>query len=73
MRSSIRTSSRPTQDGIVSMTDVLIAAKLVARRARRTAAKFPALRRVGVAMKDGVKPMEQYEDEMKSVRASLSE
>jgi HD-like signal output (HDOD) protein len=60
------------QDGVVSMTDVLIAAKLLAR-GETDGAKFPALRRVGVAIKDGVKPMDQYEEELKSVRASLSE
>ena len=60
------------QEGAVSITDVLIAAKLLAR-GETDGAKFPALRRVGVAMKDGVKPMEQYQEELKSVRASLSE
>lgn len=60
------------QDGAVSMTDVLIAAKLLAR-GEADGARFPALRRVGVAMKDGARPMEQYEEEVKSVRASLSE
>ena len=60
------------QEGEVSITDVLIAAKLLAR-GETDGAKFPALRRVGVAMKDGTKPMEQYEEEIKSVRASLSE
>ena len=60
------------QDGDVSLTDVLIAAKLLAK-GETDGAKFPALRRVGVAAKDGVRPMEQYEEELKSVRASLSE
>jgi HD-like signal output (HDOD) protein len=60
------------QEGEVSMTDVLIAAKLMAR-GETDGAKYPALRRVGVALKDGVNPMEQYGDEVKSVRASLSE
>lgn len=60
------------QDGDVSMTDVLIAAKLLAR-GETDGARFPALRRVGVAIKDGARPMEQYEEELKSVRASLSE
>ena len=60
------------QDGDVSLTDVLIAAKLLAK-GETDGAKYPALRRVGVAMKDGAKPMEQYEEEIKSVRASLSE
>jgi hypothetical protein len=35
--------------------------------------KFPALRRVGVAAQDGVQPMEQHAEELRSVRASLSE
>jgi HD-like signal output (HDOD) protein len=59
-------------EGAVSMTDVLIAAKLLAK-GETDGAKFPALRRVGVAEKDGGLPMEQYEEELKSVRASLSE
>jgi HD-like signal output (HDOD) protein len=60
------------QDGIVSMTDVLIAAKLLAK-GETDGSKFPALRRVGVAAKDGILPMSQYAEELKSVRASLSE
>lgn len=60
------------QDGAVSLTDVLIAAKLLAR-GKTDGAKFPALRRVGVAEKDGLLPMEQYAEELRGVRASLSE
>jgi HD-like signal output (HDOD) protein len=60
------------QDGDVSMTDVLIAAKLLAK-GETDGAKYPALRRVGVAEKEGALPMQQYEEELKSVRASLSE
>lgn len=60
------------QEGDVSLTDVLIAAKLLARD-ETDGAKYPALRRVGVAIKDGSKPMDQYADELKSVRSSLSE
>jgi HD-like signal output (HDOD) protein len=60
------------QDGDVSMTDVLIAAKLLAK-GETDGAKFPALRRLGVAVKDGAKPLDQYEEEIKSVRSSLSE
>jgi HD-like signal output (HDOD) protein len=60
------------QEGEVSMTDVLIAAKLLAR-GETDGTKFPALRRVGVELKDGVKPMDQYEEELKNVRASLSD
>ena len=47
-RSSIRMSSTAEQDGDVSLTDVLIAAKLLAK-GETDGAKFPALRRVGVA------------------------
>lgn len=60
------------QDGDVSLTDVLIAAKLLAK-GETDGAKFPALRRVGVAQADGAAPMQQYEKEVRSVRASLSE
>ena len=60
------------QDGIVSLTDVLIAAKLLAK-GETDGAAFPALRRVGVAAKDGVVPMAEYAEELKNVRASLSE
>jgi HD-like signal output (HDOD) protein len=60
------------QEGDVSLTDVLIAAKLVTKGAR-DGAKFPALQRLGVALKDGADPMEQYQEELQSVRASLSE
>ena len=54
------------------MTDVLIAARLVAR-GERDGEKSPGLRRVGVASADGANAMEQYADELRSVRASLSE
>jgi HD-like signal output (HDOD) protein len=60
------------QDGNVSLTDVLIAAKLLAK-GETDGTKFPALQRVGVAAQNGVRPMDQYADELKSVRASLSE
>jgi HD-like signal output (HDOD) protein len=60
------------RDGEPSMTDVLIAAKLLAR-GETDGARFPALRRVGVALTNGARPMEQYENEVRSVRASLSE
>lgn len=59
-------------EGDVSLTDVLIAAKLLAK-GETDGARFPALRRVGVALKDGARPMEQYAEELQSVRASLSE
>jgi HD-like signal output (HDOD) protein len=60
------------QEGDVSLTDVLIAAKVLAR-GETDGAKFPALRRVGVAAVDGANPMEQYAEELRGVRASLSE
>jgi HD-like signal output (HDOD) protein len=59
-------------EGNVSMTDVLLAAKLLAK-GETDGVKFPALRRLGVAAKDGASPMAAHEDEVKSVRASLSE
>jgi HD-like signal output (HDOD) protein len=59
-------------EGDVSITDVLIAAKLVAR-GERDGARFPALRRVGVANSEGSDPVAQYAEELRSVRASLSE
>lgn len=60
------------QEGDVSITDVLVAAKLLAK-GESDGAKFPALGRVGVAGRDGSLPMAQYEEELKNVRASLSE
>lgn len=54
------------------MTDELIAAKLLTR-GETDGARYPALRRVGAAMSDGAQPMEQYKEEVKSVRSSLSE
>jgi HD-like signal output (HDOD) protein len=53
------------QDGDVSITDVLISAKLIARR-ETDGSKYAALRRVGVACKDGVEPISKYEDEMRA-------
>jgi HD-like signal output (HDOD) protein len=58
-------------DGDVSLVDVLVAGKLVARG--ELSARFPALRRVGVVGADGKHAMEQHADELKNVRASLSE
>ncbi len=60
------------QDGLVSLTDVLVAAKLLAN-GETDGERFPALRRVGVAEQDGVQPMEQHAAELQNVRASLSE
>jgi HD-like signal output (HDOD) protein len=60
------------QVGDVSLTDVLIAAKLLAQ-GEMDGARFPALRRVGVVANDGALPMQEYEEEIRSVRASLNE
>jgi len=60
------------QEGDVNLTDVLIAAKLQAR-GETDGKRFPALRRTGVAAEDGGNAMEQYAEELNSVRASLSE
>jgi HD-like signal output (HDOD) protein len=60
------------QEGDVLLTDVLIAAKLLGR-GETDGVKYPALRRVGVAIKDGVLPTREYDEELKSVRSSLSE
>jgi HD-like signal output (HDOD) protein len=59
-------------EGEVTLTDLLVAAKLVAR-GERDGAKFPALRRLGVAAGDGSDPMESHAEELRNVRASLSE
>lgn len=56
------------QEGEVSMTDVLIAARLVSK-GEQDVARFPALRRLGIT-REG---MEQHAEEVRSVRASLSE
>jgi HD-like signal output (HDOD) protein len=60
------------QEGEVSMTDVLIASKLIAK-GDHDGTRFPALRRVGVAITNGTNPMEQYAVEVASMRASLNE
>jgi HD-like signal output (HDOD) protein len=60
-------------DGPTSLTDVLIAAKLLMRNEHDTA-RYPALRRVGVAAGDrALGMMDEYADELKNVRSSLSE
>jgi HD-like signal output (HDOD) protein len=60
------------QEGEVSLTDVLIAAKLLAR-GHTDEAQFPALRRVGVGAREGSVTIEGLADEVRSVRASLSD
>jgi HD-like signal output (HDOD) protein len=60
-------------EGAVTLTDVLIAAKLLASK-RQDAEHYPALRRLGVAAGDrAMGVMEEYADELKSVRSSLSD
>jgi HD-like signal output (HDOD) protein len=59
-------------DGDVSLTDVLIAAKLLTSGQQETD-KYPALRRLGVAAGDrALSVMEEYAEELKSVRSSFS-
>jgi HD-like signal output (HDOD) protein len=55
-------------DGDVTLADVLVAAKLV-QRGEQDLARYPALRRVGIAPGD----MDKHADEIKAVRSSLSE
>ncbi|HEY8519894.1 MAG TPA: HDOD domain-containing protein [Gammaproteobacteria bacterium] len=59
-------------DGDVTLTDLLIAAKLV-ESGRQEPERYPALRRIGIpdATKGGV--LERYGDEIESIRRSLSE
>jgi HD-like signal output (HDOD) protein len=60
------------QDGNVSLTDVLIAAKLITK-GETDGARFPTLRRIGVCGNDGNANVDQYLEESRSVRASLSD
>jgi HD-like signal output (HDOD) protein len=60
-------------EGPVTLTDILIAAKLL-RTGQSDVAKYPALRRVGVAAGDrALSVMEEYAEELQGVRSSLSE
>jgi len=60
-------------EGPVCLTDVLIGAKLLAAQ-KTDAERYPALRRVGVAAGDrAMGVMEEYAEELKGVRSSLSE
>jgi HD-like signal output (HDOD) protein len=60
-------------EGPVSLTDVLIAAKLLTAE-KIDADRYPALRRIGVAAGDrAMGVMEEYAEELKGVRSSLSE
>jgi HD-like signal output (HDOD) protein len=60
------------QEGDLSLTDVLIAAKLV-RKGETDGARFPALRRTGVVRPDGANALAELADEVASIRSSLSE
>jgi hypothetical protein len=60
-------------EGPVTMTDILIAAKLL-RAGETDAAKYPSLRRVGVAAADrAMSVMEEFAEELASVRSSFSD
>jgi HD-like signal output (HDOD) protein len=60
-------------EGPVTLTDVLISAKLLMRSEQDTE-RYPTLRRVGVAAGDrALNVMEEYAEELRGVRASLSE
>ncbi len=60
-------------DGEVTLTDVLIAAKLLTS-GQQEAGKYPALRRVGLAAGDrALNVMDEYAEELRSVRASFSD
>ena len=60
-------------DGPVTLTDVLISAKLL-RAGEHDSAKHPALRRVGVAAGDrAMSVMEEYAEELAGVRSSLGD
>jgi HD-like signal output (HDOD) protein len=59
--------------GAVTLTDVLIAAKLLAR-GEQDATKYPALRRIGAAAGDRALAVnEEYAEELQSLRSSLTE
>ena len=61
------------QEGDVTLTDILIAAKLLAK-GEQDGARYPALSRVGVAAGNReVSVMEEFAEELRSVRSSLSE
>jgi len=60
-------------EGDVTLTDVLIAAKLL-RSGEQDTERYPALRRVGLAAGDrALSVMEEFAEELRSVRSSLSE
>jgi HD-like signal output (HDOD) protein len=60
-------------EGPVTLTDVLIAAKLLTT-GQQDAARYPALRRLGVAAGDrAMGALEEYAEELRSVRSSFGE
>ncbi len=60
-------------DGAVTLTDILLAAKLLTR-GEHDVAKYPALQRISDAAGDrALNVTEEYADELQSVRNSLSE
>ena len=60
-------------DGAVTLTDILIAAKLLTR-GEQDAGKYPAVRRVGLeASERALGLTEEYAEELQGVRNSLSE
>ncbi|HEX6999538.1 MAG TPA: HDOD domain-containing protein [Gammaproteobacteria bacterium] len=59
-------------DGDPTLTDVLIAAKLVASD-RQDPERYPALRRLGIPAAEQGAVLEQYGAELESIRRSLSE
>jgi HD-like signal output (HDOD) protein len=60
-------------EGAVTLTDILISAKLL-RAGEHDVARYPVLRRVGVAAGDrALSVMEEYAEELQGVRASLSD
>ena len=60
-------------DGAVTLTDILITAKLL-RAGEQDAAKYPSLRRVGVAAGDrALSVMEEYAEGLQGVRSSLGD
>ena len=59
-------------EGDVSLSDILVAAKLLFK-GETDGGRFPALRRTGVITADGGRAMEQYAEELQSVRVSLDD
>jgi HD-like signal output (HDOD) protein len=60
-------------EGDASLSDVLVAAKLL-RRGEQDGARFPALRRLGVAAGSRATPvLEEFAEELKGVRSSLND